>query len=452
MLLSLGRQFMSMEAERLSNRSSDSQFSETIFSLNEAVDSGNRTTDDVISSYRSRIEGRQPDVQAWQTLNWNFVERQIADLDQRAPDARAPLYGIPVGVKDIFDTSDLPTAYGSEIYKAHQPTADAAAVARLRAAGAIIMGKTISTEFAYWKPGKTRNPLDLKRTPGGSSAGSAAAVADGMVPFALGSQTAASTIRPASYCGIIGFKPTWGLVSTAGVKALAGSMDTVGIFARTVDCVATVAAVLTGDENLNNDLANQSQPRLAVLRAPEWDIVSADALAQINNACSLAQKAGASVCEDSVPMTFMNLAGDQTRLMAFEAVRDLAYERHAHFDELSQPLQDLLILGESISFEDYTAIGRHRDACLANIDDLFGDADAILAPSTLGEAPLLEEGTGDPALSRAWTLLGLPSITVPCGTGKNGLPLGLQIACRFGEDAKLLSVARWFERVLMASK
>ena len=151
-------------------------------------------------------------------------------------------------------------------------------------------------------------------------------------------------------------------------------------------------------------------------------------------------------------MTFMNLAGDQTRLMAFEAVRDLAYERHAHFDELSQPLQDLLILGESISFEDYTAIGRHRDACLANIDDLFGDADAILAPSTLGEAPLLEEGTGDPALSRAWTLLGLPSITVPCGTGKNGLPLGLQIACRFGEDAKLLSVARWFERVLMASK
>ncbi|MDA8637851.1 amidase [Rhodospirillales bacterium] len=434
----------------MSNILSDSPRSETIFSLNNALRSGNRTVDNVVTSYRSRIEERQPDVQAWQTLDWDFVERQIAGLNQRAPDARGPLYGIPVGIKDIFDTANLPTAYGSEIYNENQPTADAATVARLRAAGAVIMGKTVSTEFAYWKPGKTKNPLDLKRSPGGSSAGSAAAVADNMVPFALGSQTAASTIRPASYCGIVGFKPTLGLISTAGVKVLAGSMDTVGIFARTVDCVATIAAILTGDNNLGDAQATQLRPRLAILRTPEWDAVSSEALAKICIAGSLAQSSGAIIREGFIPAFFENLVDEQTSLMAFEAARDLAYERHTHFDRLSQPLQDLLVHGETISFEIYTAICRHRDACLNVIDDLFGDADALLAPSTLDEAPLLEDGTGDPTMSRAWTLLGLPSITIPYGTGKNGLPLGLQIACRPRQDAQLISIARWFEQVLTA--
>jgi Asp-tRNA(Asn)/Glu-tRNA(Gln) amidotransferase A subunit family amidase len=447
MILSPSRQFTLMEGEHLSKHSSGVPKSKSTNSLILKLSTEKRNPRDIIKGYQLRIESRQPDVKAWETLDWDFVDRQISDLEQRELNKRGTLYGIPFGVKDIFDTADLPTACGSNIYNANQPAADAAAVARLRAAGAIVMGKTVSTEFAYWKPGKTRNPLDLTRTPGGSSAGSAAAVADNMVPFALGSQTAASTIRPASYCGIVGFKPTKGLVSTAGVKALASSMDTIGIFARAVDDVAAVAAVLTGNQRLIK-VPSPQPPRLAVLQGPEWNAVSGDALAQIKNASSLARSAGAIVHEGSVPSLFESLAEKQTRLMAFEAVRELAHERHFYFDRLSQPLRELFILGESIPFEDYTTICRHRDTCLLTIDQLFGDADALLAPSTLDEAPPIEDGTGNPDMSRAWTLLGLPSITIPCGQGKNGLPLGLQIACRPRQDAQLISIARWFELVL----
>jgi len=424
--------------------------SKSISSLIAALVVEKQNPAEIIDEYQRRIEKRQPDVKAWQTLDWDFVNRQILDLGKRRVNKRGSLYGIPFGVKDIFDTADLPTAYGSDIYESNQPAADAAAVARLRAAGAVVMGKTVSTEFAYWRPGKTRNPLNLTRTPGGSSAGSAAAVADNMVPFALGSQTAASTIRPASYCGIVGFKPTQGLISTAGVKALASSLDTIGIFAQTVDDIATVAAVLTGDQSLI-ELPPPQPPRIAVLQAPEWNTVSADALAQIKMASSLARSAGATVHVGFVPTFFENLSDNQTRLMAFEAVRELAHERHIYFDQLSQSLRELLILGESIPFKDYTEICSHRLACLEIMDDLFGDADALLAPSTLDEAPPLEEGTGSPDMCRAWTLLGLPSITIPCGQGKNGLPLGLQIACRPRQDAQLLSIAHWFETVLATS-
>ena len=212
-----------MVGKRLFKHSSSIPQSKSISSLIEALGVKKQNPKEIIEEYQRRIEKRQPDVEAWQTLDWDFVNRQIFDLGKREVTKRGSLYGIPFGVKDIFDTADLPTAYGSDIYESNRPTADAAAVARLRSAGAVVMGKTVSTEFAYWKPGKTRNPLDLARTPGGSSSGSAAAVADNMVPFALGSQTAASTIRPASYCGIVGFKPTQGLISTAGVKALASS-------------------------------------------------------------------------------------------------------------------------------------------------------------------------------------------------------------------------------------
>ena len=439
-----------MVGKRLFKHSSSIPQSKSISSLIEALGVKKQNPKEIIEEYQRRIEKRQPDVEAWQTLDWDFVNRQIFDLGKREVTKRGSLYGIPFGVKDIFDTADLPTAYGSDIYESNRPTADAAAVARLRSAGAVVMGKTVSTEFAYWKPGKTRNPLDLARTPGGSSSGSAAAVADNMVPFALGSQTAASTIRPASYCGIVGFKPTQGLISTAGVKALASSMDTIGIFARTVDDIATIAAVLTGDQSLI-ELPPPQPPRIAVLQAPEWNTVSADALAQIKMASSLARSAGANIHVGSVPTFFENLSDNQTRLMAFEAVRELAHERHIYFDQLSQSLRDLLILGESIPFKGYTEICSHRLACLEIIDDLFGDADALLAPSTLDEAPPIEEGTGSPDMCRAWTLLGLPSITIPCGHGKNGLPLGLQIACRPRQDAQLLSIAHWFETVLATS-
>ena len=401
---------------------------------------------------RERIEARDSEVLAWKALDWDFVGRQIDELAKRSMDERGPLFGLPVGIKDIFDTADLPTGYGSEIYEGHQPGADAAAVARLRAAGAIILGKTVSTEFAYWKAGPTRNPLDFKRTPGGSSSGSVAAVADGMVPLAIGSQTAASTIRPAAYCGIVGFKPTQGLVSLAGVKALSSSLDTVGVFAKDVAGVGLLSGVLAGRPDLMAQPEPGSAPRLALRTSPEWEKVTPSALDAVKKTTDLAARHGADVMADEVPATFAGLADIQTTIMAYEAARELAHERRCHFDRLSQPLRDLLTQGESISSAAYDDACRQRDEGLIALDELFGDADVLLAPSTPGEAPLFEDGTGDPVMSRAWTLLGLPSITLPCGTGDNGLPLGLQIAARPRQDSQLLDVATWLEQRLVAAQ
>jgi len=406
----------------------------------------------IIARCRERIETRDSEVLAWKALDWDFVGRQIGELLTRSTDERGPLFGLPVGIKDIFDTADLPTGYGSAIYEGHQPGADAAAVVRLRAAGAIILGKTVSTEFAYWKAGPTRNPLDLERTPGGSSSGSVAAVADGMVPLAIGSQTAASTIRPAAYCGIVGFKPTRGLISLAGVKALSNSLDTVGVFATNVAAAGLLSGVLAGRPDQMAPAELGSPPRLALRTSPEWEKVAPSALNAVEKAADLAARHGADVTTEDVPPPFAGLADIQTSMMAFEAARELAHERRCHFDALSQPLRDLLLQGESISADAYDDAVRRRDECLIDIDFLFGDADALLAPSTLGEAPLFEEGTGDPAMSRAWTLLGLPSITLPCGIGENGLPLGLQIAARPHQDQHLFAIAAWLEQSLATAQ
>ncbi len=405
------------------------------------------SVDQVIADCRARIEKSEADIQAWQTLDWSVVANQVDRLNQQSASDRGPLFGLPIGIKDIFDTFDFPTAYGSEIYAGNQPAFDAAVVARLRAAGAIILGKTVSTEFAYWRAGKTRNPHDLTRSPGGSSAGSAAAVAAGIVPFAVGSQTAASTVRPAAYCGIVGFKPTHGLVSLAGVKALSNSLDTVGMFARSVSDIAMIAAVLIGDTTLDTPLKGPC-PRFAILTAPEWDGVSPQAMTALGNAATSARAAGALVRDGAVPSGFADFAELQTLVMAYEAARELAHERRVHFDRLSQPLRDLLIEGEGISPGDYRAARRRRIDGVATIDELFGEADFLLAPSALDEAPKFEDGTGDPAMSRAWTSLGLPSISIPCGHGDNDLPLGLQIAARPDDDAGLLAAAAWFERCL----
>ncbi len=403
--------------------------------------------DNIIADSRARIDKSESDIQAWQALDWNAVRAQVERLNQRAASDRGPLFGLPVGIKDIFDTMDFPTAYGSEIYVENRPASDAAAVARLRAAGAVILGKTVSTEFAYWKPGKTRNPHDLTRSPGGSSAGSAASVAAGIVPFAVGSQTAASTIRPAAYCGVVGFKPTHGLVSLAGVKALSNSLDAVGMFARSVSDVAMIAAVLTGDAALDSPF-DVERPRFAVLTAPEWEAVASPAMTALNDASEQAREAGADVHDGIVPPAFADFAEIQTLVMAYEAARELAHERRVHFDRLSQPLRDLLVEGESIPQADYRAARQRKRDGLATIDELFGDADYLLAPSALDEAPKFEDGTGDPAMSRAWTILGLPSISIPYGYGDNGLPLGLQIAARPDADVSLLAAAAWFERCL----
>ncbi|MCB2102830.1 MAG: amidase, partial [Rhodobacterales bacterium] len=348
------------------------------------------------------------------------------------------------------DTVDFPTAYGSDIYAGHRPAADAAAVAALRDAGALVIGKSVSTEFAYWQAGKTRHPLNPAHTPGGSSSGSAAAVAAGMVPLAIGSQTAASTIRPAAYCGIVGFKPSQGLISLAGVKALAGSLDTVGVFARDGAGVAAIAAVLTGRPDLADSPPAHGPFTFRLADAAEWAQVDADALVRTRDAAARLAAAGAEVVDRPAPAPFDNLVPVQSLIMAWEAARDLAHERLAHGTRVSQSVRDLFHQARDIPARAHDDACRIRDAAVADLERLFDGADFLLAPSATGEAPRREDGTGNPDLSRAWTLLGLPSLTLPLGPGAGGLPLGLQVAARPRQDHRLLAAAAWLEAALTA--
>lgn len=399
---------------------------------------------DLAAAYMERIAVGDGETQAWIARDRVALDAELARIAAIPSELRGPLWGLPVAVKDVFDTADLPTAYGSGIYAGHRPAADAAAVARLRSAGAVILGKTVSTEFAYWAPGPTRNPRDTTRSPGGSSSGSAAAVAAGMVPLALGTQTAASTIRPAAYCGIVGFKPTRWRIPRAGVKALAGSLDAVGLFARSVADAALLASALSG-----RDLAAPAAPpaRFRLARWAAWSRAEPAQRAAVERALDRLAVAGAAV-ERPAALELLDALGEaQTLLMACEAVRELAHERRIHGDRLSPSLHELFEIGERVG-ETEEAAARALATHPANLAALIPPGTVLVAPSALGEAPRFEDGTGDPVMSRGFTLLDLPSLSLPCGTGPGGLPLGLQLAARPGEDSALLGAASWVEAVL----
>ena len=411
-----------------------------------ALASGALTPRGLVGTCRARIAAREPEVMAWAALDAAAIEAERARVETIPAAHRGPLWGLPVAVKDVFDTADLPTTYGSEIYAGHRPAADAAAVARLRAAGALVLGKTVSTEFAWWQAGPTRNPHDPARTPGGSSQGSAAAVADGMVPLALGSQTAASTIRPAAFCGCVGLKPTHGLISTAGVKALAGSFDTVGVFARRVGDAALLAGVLSGEAW--GALAPAPPMGIARWKGPEWAAAEGPAVEAVEAALARLAAAGATVTDAPVRPPFDRLTAAHGQVLAAEAARDLAHEARTGWDRLSRPLRDLLETGAALPAAERAAARALIGACARDLDGLFGGAALLAAPSAIGEAVPRERGTGNPDMSRAFTALGLPAISIPCGAGPAGLPLGLQLVARPGEDAALLSAALWAEGVL----
>jgi Asp-tRNA(Asn)/Glu-tRNA(Gln) amidotransferase A subunit family amidase len=385
-------------------------------------------------------------INAWEVLDRKVICGQATLLMARPEWDSLPLAGVAVGVKDIFDTADFVTAYGSKIYAGHRPSADAAAVTALRVAGAILPGKTVTTEFAYWKAGKTRNPHNPAYSPGGSSAGSAAAVAAGLVPLAIGSQTAASTIRPAAYCGVVGFKPSLHRISLAGVKGLAGSMDTVGCFARNVGDVALLAMVLSGRADwFGAKWRAKRPPALHLSMAPEWDLVAPWMRNAVDAVADTLASAKAQVTRGAVPAAFAPLARVQARIMATEAARDLAPEAWLHRESLSPPLQELIATGQAMSPHQQDADYAARDAAIAQIDTLFAGADILIAPSALDEAPAFEAGTGNPDPCRAWTLLGMPSITLPAGVGPKGLPMGIQLVAPPGQDCDLLAAASWIE-------
>ncbi|HEY4407074.1 MAG TPA: amidase [Xanthobacteraceae bacterium] len=413
--------------------------------LARAIEVGTMTPGAVLDLCAQAIARHEAQIGAFAALDIAEARRAAAGIGLRA----TPLHGLPIGIKDIFDTADLPTQYGSPIYAGHRPKADAALVSLVRRAGGLVLGKTVTTELASLQPGATRNPSHPDHTPGGSSSGSAAAVAAGMVPVALGSQTAGSVIRPAAFCGIAGFKPSFRLLPTVGMKCFAWSLDTAGVFAAGVTDVAFAAAAITG-RDLRIDQRTPTAPSLALVRTPLWPRASSEMQAGLERAAHAAEAAGARVRELELPPIFEAAMRAQVIIQDHEAYRALAYEFDHHQDRLAPLLRQQLANAAAIDFDSYDEARRTARRARQMFADLMADTDAMLTPSAPGAAPHGLRSTGDPMFNRLWTLLGPPCINVPGLTDSDGLPLGVQIVGRFARDRTALEAAWFLERVLAA--
>ncbi len=403
--------------------------------------------EDLVRACLERVAERDDDIRAFVHTDAVSALAQARALDAGA--VRGPLHGLPLGVKDLFDTADLPTGYGSAVYAHHRPVADAASVALCREAGGVLLGKTVTTEFAYFTPGPTVNPHNALHTPGGSSSGSAAAVAAAMVPLALGTQTAGSIIRPAAYCGVVGYKPSLGRVPGAGVKSLSPALDVIGGFGRSVADAALLGAVLTGDARLRETQVHGTL-RIGLFPSPSWDQADPDT----RRAWEIATAALArhsDRCQDvAMPQDFGELVQLQKDVMTFEMARSLSHERLRHREALSPQLVALLDAGMAITGATHAANLQRTADWRLRVDSLFERHDVLLTPSTTGEAPAGLAATGDPLFCRSWSLLGLPAVHLPFATGSRGLPVGLQLVGRMGEDHKLLAAAQWVHERLLA--
>src|SRR3954452_22454268 len=414
------------------------------------IAAGRLRAESLMTACLERIAAREAVVGAWQYLDPEAALEAARRCDASAPSG--PLPGIPIAVKDLIDTADMPTGYGSAIYARHRPGADAACVALARAAGAIVLGKTVTTEFACFTPGKTANPRNPQHTPGGSSSGSAAAVADLMAPLAFGTQTAGSVVRPAAFCGIVGYKPSFGTIPRAGVKMLCDSLDTVGTMARSVADAAFFAGVVAGRPELRDPefpaALQGAPPRFGLYRTPMWDEAEHATVKALDHARAALERAGASVTDIPFPPEHERLTEAQQSIMGFELVRGLAYERLRHSAELSPSLAQLLDAGLTVGAPEYDAAIAETAAARARLDGFFGPHDALLTPAAPGEAPRGFGYTGNPVFNRMWTLLGVPCVTLPSVWWASGLPTGIQLVGRIGDDARLMTAALFAERAL----
>jgi amidase len=410
------------------------------------IAAGELTSEGLVRACLERIAERDADVGAWEHVDPEATLAEARARDTSPP--LGPLHGLPVGVKDIIDTADMPTGYGSPIWRGHRPARDAACVALVRAAGGVILGKTVTTEFAYFTPGRTANPHDLGHTPGGSSSGSAAAVADHMVPVALGTQTAGSIIRPAAFCGVVGYKPSFGTISRSGVLSFAESLDTVGALSRSVADAALLASVAARRADLLVPDTPGPVPRVGVHRTADWELVSAGSQAAVTDTARRLARAGAAVSDAVLPAWFAELPSAQATVMAFEAARSFAPELREHGARLSPTLRALLDEGAGLSPKEYLDALGLAQAGRQELAALFERHDLVLTPSAPGEAPPGLGATGDPVFNRTWTLLGTPCVHLPTGTSEHGLPVGAQLVGRPGDDARVLAMAAWAERQL----
>jgi Asp-tRNA(Asn)/Glu-tRNA(Gln) amidotransferase A subunit family amidase len=388
------------------------------------------------------IAAREGDVGAFVALDLDAA-RHAAEAPRLAS---LPLRGLPVAFKDIFNTADLPTQYGSPIYAGHRPRADATAVVLTRRAGGVMIGKTVTTQFASLVPSATRNPRNLAHTPGGSSSGSAAAVAAAMVPIAFGTQTAGSVIRPAAFCGVAALKPSYRLIPMVGVKEVSWHLDTAGLFGAGVADVAYAAAAIL-DRDLRVDRATPAAPRIALVRTHLWPQASAAMRKAVETAGRIAAAAGAQVTELTLPPLLEDAYEAEFTIQDYEHVRALAFEHERHRDQIDKSLREHLDGALAISADEYDAARRIASRARQVLADAMADYDVILTPSAPGAAPQGLSATGDPMFNRLWTLMGSPCVNVP-GLSENGLPLGIQIVGRFGRDRTALEAALFVEQAI----
>jgi Asp-tRNA(Asn)/Glu-tRNA(Gln) amidotransferase A subunit family amidase len=411
--------------------------------LARAIDAGKLSPRAVVDLCGVAIAAREREIGAFAALDLEGAKRAA----ERPQLLRLPLRGLPTGVKDVFDTVDFPTAYGSPIYAGHRPGADAAMVMQVRRAGGIVLGKTVTSEFASRQPATTRNPRNPAHTTGISSAGSAAAVAAGMLPLALGSQTGSSTVRPAAYCGVAGFKPSYRLMPTVGMKCFSWSLDTVGLFAAGIADVAFAAAALSGRDLRVDDRPPQA-PVLAIVRTDQWQEASEPMREALEQAARAAERAGARIKEFALPPIFAAAMAAHPVIQGYESFRALAFEYDQHRERLGPLLRSQLDDGAKINADAYDEARRTTRRARFALSDLLADGEAILTPSAPGAAPEGLGSTGEPTFNRLWTLLGTPCVNVPGLSDAGGLPLGLQIVARFGRDRFALLAAAFLERAL----
>jgi Asp-tRNA(Asn)/Glu-tRNA(Gln) amidotransferase A subunit family amidase len=407
---------------------------------------GQLKSEALVASCLEHIAAREPEVQAWEFLDPELALKQARALDRLSP--RGPLHGVPVGIKDVIDTADMPTSYNSPIYHGHRPAWDAACVALLRRAGCVILGKTVTTEFANNHPAKTRNPHKLTHTPGGSSSGSAAAVADFMVPLALGTQTGGSTIRPAAYCGVVGCKPSFNSINRAGLKFVSESLDTIGLFARSAEDVALGLNVLSGRALPDFKVLSGRRPRVGLFRTPRWHEADIVTRTVIESAAAQLAKAGAKVFDFEPPQGYARLFDEQGKIMGYETARALAWEHQHHAGQLSESLRPRIEEGWALPREAYDAARLTARDCRRRLAERMRECDFLLTPGATGEAPATLATTGSSVFNRVWTLLGVPCVTLPFGAGPNGLPLGVQLVGAFDGDSELLGWSHWTAGVL----
>ncbi len=400
-----------------------------------AIARGTLRPTDLLEACHARAAAREPALQAMTAYTSEHVPRQTP--------APGLLHGLPIGIKDVIDTTDFPTQYGSPIWRDYRPRADAACVAWARAAGAVVFGKTVTTEFATRSPGPTTNPHDATRTPGGSSSGSAAGVAAGYFPFAYGTQTAGSVIRPAAYCGVVGYKPSFGTINRFGMKLMSESLDTVGVMARSVADCALLTSAVSGLELGDPDTRIEWAPRIGLCCSPMWDRRQPETEALFDTVVAAVSRAVAVVRDFDLPAAYAPLEEAHTLVMNAESARSLGWEMNTARSELSDILRERMEWGlaqpVSALAEARLVFQRLQDG----FDAAMGDFDILLTPSAPGVAPVGLAWTGDASFNLIWTALHVPCITVPAGSGPGGMPLGMQIVARRGQDRLALQAAAW---------